>query len=429
MPNHRKRSLRIVLAVALVLMVAAPVVTAQTITLVHMAERVDSPATREALKAKFEEMNPDIRIEFIYTTGRPDWYEKMVTLWASDVFPDVIEVSTERAYEFARQGLFLDLNPLMKKDPDLTWDQFNPVAVELSTMPAGRPDAGARYSLPRTILVNGVGLNIDMFRQAGLTPPTEMEHHWTWDDFDEMATKLTRFGADGSVEQYAVRIPNNHYRWPTWVHNAGGWIFDTYIDPSESRLLTDPVRTALDFIFEALHVKQYAHPHQNYAGIYNSKSAMETGVVPSYGTRHRDMGFSWEIDFYHNPKLVRGGSEIATIGVAIGARTKHEEAAWKWIKFLATSEEAIELFLNERPDAPAWGPGTQLYLESDPVGAPRWIEMMTHPDAFTRPIYSLEVEQLLQQHINDIFAGTMPVDMVLEEAHRQLSILLAELKE
>lgn len=110
--------------------------------------------------------------------------------------------------------------------------------------------------IPVSIWVNGPTFNDDHFAESALVPPSQMEDQWTWDDFVEIGRKLVRYDSSGQVIRWAYR-PGD---WKVWVHNAGGWMFDRYVDPTQVTLHAQPVRTALRFLQE---VYQTRRPRQS----------------------------------------------------------------------------------------------------------------------------------------------------------------------
>ena len=117
----RIRSVCLVLVLCLALLWAAPGVAKTRIQHLHDTNNgVTWTHWTEEAKKRFEEQNPGVEIE-VLAMGRTQLLERVVTLWAANLLPDVVELAPELGYEFMKQGLFQDLNPYMEKDPNLKW--------------------------------------------------------------------------------------------------------------------------------------------------------------------------------------------------------------------------------------------------------------------------------------------------------------------
>ena len=417
----RIRSVCLVLVLCLALLWAAPGVAKTRIQHLHDTNNgVTWTHWTEEAKKRFEEQNPGVEIE-VLAMGRTQLLERVVTLWAANLLPDVVEVAPEQVYEFMKQGLFQDLNPYMEKDPNLKWEEFFPLAVRAVT--EGGTSGGKRWLLPGSVWVIGAAFNVDLFNEAGVDLPLGDEQ-WTWSDFAATAKKLTVSAPDGQITRYGACIPRSWARWPVWVHNAGGFFLDSYFEPTRSQLLDPPVRTALQFLQDAYQTDRFA----SWNDAYNAgRTPITFEAGPSRTPLLVEAGATFEFAYGPYPRLVRGGSEIQILGWSLSARTENPDVSWRWMRFLATDMASDHIRFTGRP--PAWRTVAARYQSLVKYHSPWehvWVRLIEHPDTYPRAIYEVSIRDTLQRYINIIFEGRQDVDSTLEQAHQVISAMLQE---
>lgn len=398
-------------------------VSAQKITIVHLHDTSHQAQWTEWLrdaKARFEAENPDVEIEIV-AHGRTAQIEKMVLLWGTGEHPDVSEVLPTAHYQFALQGMFQDLNPFVEADPELSWDQFFPVAVESARIIDEHPGGGQMWMMPASLWVTGAATNDTHFIEAGLTPPSRLGYQWTWEEFSEAAKKLTRVDDDGTITRYGAGLET----YPYWIHNAGGSIFDRWVDPTRATVNTEPVIKALNFIADALHHSRYAKR----AAIIQDFAAGRVSIYmhggPNTTSFVRAAGVNWEWSYAPNPKDVRGGSENVTIGFAMSAQTRHPEAVWKWIRFLVTEAAPSHVAYTGRPVP--WGPVAQNYQQYFENATPYeqvWIQLISHPDSYNRMVAASEVINTWNTYLRQVLDGTTAPAVAMEAAQEHLNAII-----
>jgi multiple sugar transport system substrate-binding protein len=187
----------------------------------------EEKASHERVAAAFMEEHPEIKID-IWHQPWNDYFTKIQALWASGdpkVIPDVAFLWPTPRY--AAEGVLENLDPYIEASGyDL--NDYWPGLLESAKY------QGSVYGLPRDIEVNIIYYNKDMFDAAGVPYPAE---DWTWDDFLAAAEKLTQKDANGMTTVYALAAEGG--KWPKWVNQNGGAIFDDYVNPSKC-LLTEP---------------------------------------------------------------------------------------------------------------------------------------------------------------------------------------------
>ncbi len=399
------------------------------VRLVHLTSNVNVVEMERLHQAaqRFTAAHPVITIDFVRASSAQDRIDKMIMFYSAGIMPDVIELQPEIAYEFALSGYFLDLNPFMQKEANLKWEDFVTPAVVSVTLPEKLSKTQMRWMLPESVWLIGTVFNVDMFNEAGIEAPTSLDKQWTWADFRAIGKKLLRTNASGAVTRYGAEVNRANNRWPAWVHNAGGWYLDQYYYPTESRLTTEPVRTALQFLRDIYLVDAFATWDSAKWSIEKLNVAIGMHAGPNYTSRYVSRGATNQYAIGPWPKLVRGGCEMTVQGRVIGAQTKAPDIAWEWIKYLSTNLEAITDMMRQTSYIPAWRRGMSLYTNSVASSSPWehvWLDLVMHPDSYVRGIYSSEVRDTMQKYVEAITNGKIGVNDGLIEADRAVTAIL-----
>ena len=175
--------------------------------------------------------------------------------------------------------------------------------------------------------------NKDLFDEAGVPYP---KPGWTWDDYLKAAKMLTfDFDEDGRVDQYGTLAGD----WRHFVWQNKGEIVDNPANPTRSTMDTPAVRDALQWLVD-LRFKHHVTPQPGefadmggYEMFMTGKVAMVFGGhwdVPTYSKITR---FRWDVASLPKGK-VRANNAYGSC-LSIPSKSRHKEAAWRYIKFLA----------------------------------------------------------------------------------------------
>ncbi len=135
-------------------------------------------------------------------------YEKQLTLGiASGELPDLVILDGCTMASFISLGLFGDIS-----DADIAWDEYLKGPME-STMMDGK-----HYGIPFATNCTALFFNKDMFDAADIAYPDE---NTTWDQFREMAKKLTKEGVYG-FGNAATNTDEGTFQCLQWLYTAGG---------------------------------------------------------------------------------------------------------------------------------------------------------------------------------------------------------------
>ncbi|MEV0618300.1 ABC transporter substrate-binding protein [Nonomuraea sp. NPDC050404] len=138
--------------------------------------------TDEAIK-RFEAKNPTIDVEG-EITDFPSYYETLSTKVAGGDAPDVITLEIRALREYADRGSLTDLA-----------GKVSTADIDAKVLAIGAID-GKQVAIPSGVNAYAMVANPGLVAQAGLKLPDDST--WTWEDFVELAAKVTS-GSDGKI--------------------------------------------------------------------------------------------------------------------------------------------------------------------------------------------------------------------------------------
>jgi multiple sugar transport system substrate-binding protein len=282
---------------------------------------------------EFEQQNPDVAVRLLYWPGS-SYEAKLQLTMAAGTAPDVMDVQDEPFANYCQLGQFEDLAPyLSRAREEYAPRRFFPTALE--TFRVG----GIQYGLPW----NGGQLmlfyNRKLFREAGLPDPPPRD--WDWKAWLQACRRLTRDrDGDGRIDQFGTEVNANYmYSLLPWVWMFGGDI----IDPTMRRCTLDTPegRRSLSFLRDLIYRYHVAPRSAEFTGMGGNIMFMTgrlgmtmNGVWGIPFMRQTDI--DWDLTFL--PRGPAGRFSRGTWdGVAMYRKSRHKEAAWRFIRF-ATGE-------------------------------------------------------------------------------------------
>jgi len=202
----------------------------ETIKFTYWGSGDEKKAIEESVD-KFMEANPNIEVDLMHIPSE-DFLTKLNAMIAAGEAPDV-SYSASWKCQMGEDGLIYNFYDLLddmglSKDDYLStcWWNWSP------TESAGPVQANVTTNLM---------YNVDCFEEAGVDlPPTKVEDAWSWDEFVEMAQKLTldtegRNAADpdfdaNNIKQYGVMFGTDWNVYMPFILSAGGGYLNESMD-------------------------------------------------------------------------------------------------------------------------------------------------------------------------------------------------------
>lgn len=298
-------------------------------------------ATKDNMKkviSEFEDKNPNIKVKNV-PIPFDNMRQQLLTQVSGGNPPDVMMLSGPWSEELGAKGALIDMSKVA--DDDYLKDNYE-----------GALDAGTYedtlYAVPFELTPHGFWYNKDLMKKAGLDPkePPETMDELN-DQIDQIRDKLGKdiypIGIDTSKVDYALVG-----FWPWFYSHGAKPLYD-----DEINFDTSEVQDALSWMRDLAKNKDTPVGQQ----IKEERELMAKDKIvfkldgPYFKGILRDLNSDLEGDAFSDkfgvttvPKGKNGKSEtLADIHqLGISTASKHQDAAWKFIKFLASSEESIK---------------------------------------------------------------------------------------
>jgi len=281
----------------------------------------------------FEKSNPDIKIQKMHIAGQR-YSDKFLTMCASGLGPDVFYIPPNDIVSYIDKGLLLELDDLIKNDKNFNMDDYLPGVFE------PYKHNGKLYGVPRADQTLVIYFNKDLFDKSKLKYPDE---NWTWDDFFEICKKLTKdTDGDGKIDEYGYAIPICWWGFYLSIIQKGGQFFNKdltkcLIDtPEVINILQWWQDFALKYKLSPILMGNQAGTHEMF---YTGKVAMYPmgmWVVAEFNKMIKN--FKWDICMFPKNSDGRRPTLAFYAGWGINKNSKHIDAAWRFVKFIAGKE-------------------------------------------------------------------------------------------
>jgi len=370
---------------------------------------------REDFIEPFEELNPHISIEY-EAISFGQFFDKLVTYHAGGTAPDLMHMSVGYVYDYAKNGMLLNLQPYF--DRDLEPSDFFMEPMMATRYPTMR-ESDDLYAIPFAFVLSTMFYNKTMFDDLGLGYP---EKNWSWYDVRNVGKKLVRdITGDGQPDQWGFHVNEDYKVFDPILHSFGGRTLDEEFNVA---LLEPKSLEAARFMVNLIFEDQVAPPTNVIgsasAGFREGKIAMILDNISNISGFRTSCGFDWEA------ALIPTGPEKRVVRLwpdsfAISSQSKHPEEAWSYIKFVITQRK-MDRYSGERkvpiykPLAlskdwlqPDQKPNKMVFIEStlfgDPLEfRPRWGEWNGARGSALRPAFQgqLPIEHAMQNAANAI---------------------------
>lgn len=305
----------------------------------------------EACAQKFTEANPHITIQ-IEQLGWDDYWTAVQTGMISGTAPDVFTNHLAKFPEFAERGQLVDIQPMVE-EAGLDLSIYQGELTELWQRD------GVRYGLPKDWDTISLVYNKEMLDAAGVDVAELNELTWNPEDggtFTEMLARLTMdangnyatsddFDPDNVVQYGLTMTLGDAYGQSSWsiFTNSTGWDF---IDaPWTPPFHFDDERfiTSFQQLADQQNVARTMVPEEETVGT-NVEQLFSAGVSAllfqgSWMITWLDDNLTFEWGFARLP-IGPEGRKCMINGLAdsIWTGSEVQEAAWEWVKYLASAE-------------------------------------------------------------------------------------------
>ncbi|MHA6530817.1 ABC transporter substrate-binding protein [Paenibacillus sp. BAC0078] len=389
----------------------------------------------------YEAANPDVTIELVQLSEKGDTQEAFKKLdleAASSAQMDILMFSDAAGYaQRVALGMAEPLDDYIAKDGYKVEEDYK-VDTHLD---------GKVYALPGKFNPWYVLLNKDNLDEAGLAVPTD----WTWDDFAGYAKKLTK--GEGASKRYGA-----YFHGP----QAGGWMEFLKLkmenQPQNSEFLkADGTSNLDDPNFKAtlelrLRMEKEDKSSVPYTDMISQKLAYRTQffnqsasmiLIGSWmnteigGTEKVPLNFNLAVAPFpkNNAGDENGLTPVTTDYVAVAAKSKNKEAAYKFVRWYTTEGQLVQ-----GKNIPAWSKVTSDQVEGiiDTILAgtknPEKVDKKSLVDTLVASkasaiippaTYQAEVYKAINEEYEKMILGDQDVDTTIQNAQDRVNKIIS----
>ena len=294
--------------------------------------------TYQTMIKDFEKTFPNVSVEYIVVADN-EFDTKLQSMIGAGASPDVFYCMIDNFMKYTATGNLLNISPYVNSNPifeqDNVWDQI----IDLYRYDGKQLGRGDVYALPKDVSVFPIFYNVDLFKKAGVVPPTE-DNPWDWNDYLAAAKKLTSGSGDNKI------YGSGAYSVESAIWSNGGEFID---QETLSRVLIDEPAfvEALQWMADLRLVHQVV-PTIAESGSLSDYDRFKQGKLAMVGAGTWSLGDFWqncdfEFDVMNWPVSPRTGkSEIwfGSAGLSVSSQTKHPVEAFNLAAYLAFYEDS-----------------------------------------------------------------------------------------
>lgn len=371
-------------------------------------------ANEELLKnmeSLFEEQNPDIDIN-IQTVGFEDYFQQLATKIAGGSAPDVFELNIENFSAYAKKGAIKEMDSVLQEIG------FDESTVRKEALDAFKID-GKQFGIPQKFSNVVMVYNKDLFDQAGVKYPTD---EWTWEDELNAAKKIKALGNG----VWGTLRPVQTFEFFKTVKQNGGSMMS---EDGKSFTINKPENVEAITKLTDLYLKEKVSPMEKDLGGMQDIDLFKAGKLGMIVTGiwnlpdfEENANFNWDIAV--EPAIKQKATHFFSDAVVISSETKNEDAAAKWVTFLAANEEGAKMRLEAGGDLPVINNEeiTNSYLQQTPPENKQAVldslEYLVLPPSIEDFV---KVQDDLNRYLEEIMYEKLSVQDALDKAQDEIS--------
>lgn len=366
--------------------------------------------------AKYPNVTVEVEMDAI-STGWGDYVTKVLGQFNAGAAADVYGTAIETFQAFSSRGLWLGLNDFVAANTGFS--DFAPSLFEQGSY------KGEINYVPigwNNIMIN---YNRDLFDKAGVAYPANGA--WTWEEFRDVAKKLTVKDGSGNVTQFGYEVPNQNFFIQPWFFSNGTGVLND--DWTASNMLDPKVAESLQFLYDLIHVDGVS-PIPGKDTMDNQFFAGQVAMISrGHWIVENAKANKLNMDIAKVPSKESDTTVIGFGGYAINKTTANADLA-KALVLELTSEETQK----EEGEGGGGVPGrksaasTEAFL-SFPPSAALYYETLPHTKAVPSPANFQEVEKIFIRYYTAMMSGETSIADGVKQADAELNDSFARLKQ
>lgn len=378
----------------------------------------------EAMKEIYPDLN--IKMELF---SYDDYWQKLPIAIASGAGPDMYLMTRPNFEVFANAGQAADITSYMTSSEALKKNasEVDPALIETYQLD------GKQMGYPLSYESTGIIFNKDIFEEAGIPLPSEIEDTWTWDDLREIANTLTKREGDKTV-QYGYYIPAGRFPTFEFIWANGGELFNE--DGTRCVIASDEGKEAIQFLADMMLIDQvsptiaYTQSESSTDMFLSGKIAMMSLMNSSISSMINDIkDFEWDVaEMPVNPETGKRYASSNVLGYIVNPNSQNIDACIAYLAFI-TSAEQQALFAEKHVYIPANKNAQAEYFESD---VPANLHAFERALSYAKPMVMsgyvpyAQTTNVITEALTNIYNGTYSVEEAWTDAQDQLNEVIDE---
>ncbi|MDB5561155.1 MAG: Sugar transporter substrate-binding protein [Hyphomicrobiales bacterium] len=365
--------------------------------------------------AKYPNVKVDVQMDAI-ASGWGDYVTKVLAQFNAGAAADVYGTAIETFQAFASRDMFLPLNDYVKANPGFS--DFAPSLFQQSSY------KNNIYYVPITWNNIMINYNRDLFDKAGVPYPKQ---GWTWDEFRDVAKKLTIKDSSGTVTQFGYEVPNQNFFVQPWFFSNGTGVLND--DWTASNMLDPKVSESLQFLHDLIHVDGVS-PIPGKDTMDNQYFAGQVAMISrGHWILENAKKAKLNMDVAIPPAKASDTTVIGFGGYAVSKASKYPELAKALITELTSAETQ-----KEEGEGGGGVPGRKSAAETPgflafPPSAALYYQTLAHTKAVPSPANFQEVEKIFIRYYTAMMADEVSIAEGVKQADTELTASFARLKQ
>ncbi|MCF7933227.1 MAG: extracellular solute-binding protein [Spirochaetia bacterium] len=297
-------------------------------------------AVLQEMIALFEAENPNITIENEAMGYGDNYWTQLVTRIAGNDAPDCFELNMENFLAHATRGSLRPLDSLFA-DTDLDKSVYSSGLLEAVSFD------GELQAIPLMFSTVVLVYNMDLFDRAGVAYPTK---DWTWEDSLAAAKKISALGDD----TWGMFNPIQFWEFYKVSQQNGGGLMTP--DGKTLTINSKANVETLQYMLDRIDVHHVMPSMEELADrpesdlFVEGKLGMWLNGVWAFNDLQLRADFPWGVEVEPG-NLSKATHFFGNVG-CVSKTTKHPEAAFKFLNFLASNPKAVDLRLDAQWELP-----------------------------------------------------------------------------
>lgn len=374
---------------------------------------------------RFEADNPGIKIVREPISWN-DYWTKIPTQVAAGAAPDIMQMHAR----YVR--LFSDRNALLKLD-----DLVNKGAIDLSkfSSPAVRSGVvnGVNVMVSIGVTTTGIVYNSALLKKLGLDLPSDS---WNWDQYEAFLVRIAKAGSGiYACSDDSLSLPTNTTPFTMFMRSRGK---DFYTDQGKIGFapqdlfdwlsMWDRLRKAGAIMDARLTAEEATKTFEQQAFVAGKQVFI---FLPANRLRiYQDLMKDQPLHLLRAPATKgKGGEFFEGAHIAVNAKTKHPEAAAKFINYFVNTKRSLELYKAENGFPASSEMNEYVYTLLDPSNqeAAKFLsrigEDSTISPYIVPPNNNVEIIRLLDSESQAVAFGAKSVQQAVDAFFKALDTL------